>query len=145
MECHVYIFRENESQSDRFLRNTIKTVVLNVFRFPFKALEDFFKFKMTDNFLPTGGKKVLYFCSCCQRDITSSLRIRCTECPVKLDICGDCFCVGATAVSEAQACDHKSSHGYRVVDCLDCPIFDNDWSAAEELLMLEGLPAEDNE
>ena len=89
------------------------------------------------DFLATGGKITLYHCSVCKRDITSTLRIRCAECHPSVDLCADCFCVGATVVNSD--CTHLASHSYRVVDCLDPPIFgEADWSAAEELLLLEG-------
>lgn len=35
--------------------------------------------------------------------------------------------------------DHLNTHRYRVVDCLDVPVFVNEWTANEELLLLEGI------
>ena len=88
-------------------------------------------------FLPTGGKRSIYACCGCARDITTNLRIRCAECPVAVDLCSDCFCVGVTNLSVQ--CDHKASHSYRVVDCVDIPsVFNQDWTMAEELLLFEG-------
>jgi len=34
---------------------------------------------------------------------------------------------------------HDPTHSYRLADCLDFPIFAKDWSAQEELLLLEGI------
>lgn len=88
-------------------------------------------------FLPTGGKSNTYFCACCQRDITTTLRIRCAECDPAVDLCADCFCVGRTTVTVD--CQHKASHSYRIVDCLDTSVCSSEWSAAEELLLFEGI------
>ena len=83
--------------------------------------------------LEVGGKLKCYFCKYCERDITSTLRIRCAECMPEMDFCGDCFAVGV------EIDDHKATHDYYVSDCLDFPIFTNDWTVSEELLLLEGL------
>jgi transcriptional adapter 2-alpha len=84
-----------------------------------------------DKFLKTGGKKVTYNCSYCKRDITLQLRIHCAICD-NFELCGDCFSSGATRYP------HKNTHDYRVVDCLDVPIFTKDWTMSEELVLLEG-------
>jgi transcriptional adapter 2-alpha len=79
----------------------------------------------------------LFSCCSCQKDITTQFRLRCAECVETVDLCADCFSVGVTALSVS--CDHKASHNYRIVDCLDIPsVFNPDWSVAEELLLLEG-------
>ncbi|CAM9198537.1 unnamed protein product, partial [Ectocarpus fasciculatus] len=49
------------------------------------------------------------------------------------ETCIDCFCAGAALLP------HRPDHPYRVVDCLDFPIFNKDWSAREELLLLEAI------
>ena len=86
-------------------------------------------------FLPTGGKKSYFSCSYCKRDITQQLRIQCAVCD-HYDLCGDCFAAGVSRYP------HENTHDYRVVDCIDIPIFCKDWTASEELLMLEGqLPS----
>ena len=85
----------------------------------------------TGLFLPTGGKKEYFGCSYCKRDITQQLRIQCAVCD-HYDLCGDCFAAGA------QRFPHENTHDYRVVDCIDIPLFSKDWTASEELLMLEG-------
>jgi hypothetical protein len=82
-------------------------------------------------FLPTGGKKKLFFCGNCKRDITQQLRIHCAICE-DFDLCGDCFSVGASRYP------HVNTHDYRVIDCLETPLFTRDWTISEELLLLEG-------
>ena len=84
------------------------------------------------SFLQTGGKKQTYNCSYCKRDITLQLRIHCAVC-VNYELCGDCFSAGVNHYP------HENNHDYRVVDCLDVPIFTKDWTIAEELLLLEGI------
>ena len=86
---------------------------------------------LTPLFLPTGGKKTLYSCSNCQRDITLHCRIRCAVC-ADVNLCTDCFAVGVCFGA------HDGSHDYRVVDGLDFPLFAKDWTVQEELLLLEG-------
>ncbi len=81
--------------------------------------------------MPVGGKKTLYFCRYCKRDITQTCRIKCAVCE-NVELCTDCFCAGANFEN------HENSHAYQVSDCLDFPIFCADWSAGEELLLLEG-------
>jgi len=78
-----------------------------------------------------GGKKCVVNCAYCRRDITQQCRIICTEC-TNVELCGDCFCVGVNIGS------HENTHGYKVSNSLDFPIFNVDWSAGEELLLLEG-------
>jgi transcriptional adapter 2-alpha len=78
-----------------------------------------------------GGKKNSYSCQYCKRDITQQCRIKCAEC-INVELCTDCFSVGVEFEN------HKNLHSYRISDCLDFPIFSNDWTVGEELLLLEG-------
>jgi transcriptional adapter 2-alpha len=77
-------------------------------------------------------------CSYCQRDVTTQCRIHCTICSnnnhgrKNVELCADCFASGVSFD------DHKPDHDYQVVDCIDFPIFTHDWTAQEELLLLEG-------
>jgi transcriptional adapter 2-alpha len=78
----------------------------------------------------------LYLCRYCKRDVTQQLRVMCVVCSTddsRFELCGDCFAVGLNIDT------HRNTHKYRVVDCIDGPIFSNDWTAGEELLMLEGI------
>jgi transcriptional adapter 2-alpha len=79
---------------------------------------------------PAGAK--VYHCDYCRRDITNQVRIRCAECQ-EFDLCLDCFSVGAEIQS------HKRSHSYRVMEKLDFPILSADWTAHEELMLLQAL------
>lgn len=83
-------------------------------------------------FLLTGGKNIQYSCNSCHKNITTEFRIRCAECE-DYDICADCFSAGH------ERKQHKNTHAYRVVDCLDKPLFTKDWSINEELMLLEGI------
>lgn len=86
----------------------------------------------TADMIPVGGKKTIFTCAYCRRDITQSCRIKCAVCK-DFELCTDCFGAGIKMGS------HENTHAYRVSDCLDFPIFTLDWSAGEELLLLEGL------
>lgn len=56
----------------------------------------------------TEGKKALYHCNYCNKDISGRIRIKCVVCS-DFDLCVECFSVGA----EVQP--HKSNHLYRVM------------------------------
>ncbi|XP_031105327.1 transcriptional adapter ADA2-like [Ipomoea triloba] len=78
------------------------------------------------------GKKASYHCNYCNKDISGKIRIKCAVCS-DFDLCIECFSVGA----EVQP--HKSNHPYRVMDNLSFPLICPDWSADEEILLLEGI------
>ncbi|XP_077216285.1 ADA2 2B isoform X2 [Tasmannia lanceolata] len=78
------------------------------------------------------GKKALYHCNYCNKDISGKIRIKCTKCP-DFDLCVECFSVGA------EVTPHKSNHPYRVMDNLSFPLICPDWNADEEILLLEGI------
>ncbi|GMP66558.1 hypothetical protein CsSME_00026867 [Camellia sinensis var. sinensis] len=54
------------------------------------------------------GKKALYHCNYCNKDISGMIRIKCVMCP-DFDLCVECFSVGA------ELNPHKSNHPYRVM------------------------------
>lgn len=56
----------------------------------------------------TEGKRALYHCNYCNKDITGKIRIKCVMCP-DFDLCIECFSVGA------EVTPHKSNHPYRVM------------------------------
>lgn len=56
----------------------------------------------------TDGKKALYHCNYCNKDISGKIRIKCVICS-DFDLCIECFSVGA------EVHPHKSSHPYRVM------------------------------
>ncbi|KAL0890239.1 hypothetical protein Bca101_014222 [Brassica carinata] len=76
-----------------------------------------------------GGK---YNCDYCQKDITGKIRIKCSVCP-DFDLCVECMSVGA------EITPHKCYHAYRVMENLTFPLICPDWSADDEMLLLEGL------
>ncbi|KAK1416634.1 hypothetical protein QVD17_25749 [Tagetes erecta] len=78
------------------------------------------------------GKKALYHCNYCNKDISGKIRIKCACCS-DFDLCVECFSVGA------EVYPHKSDHKYRVMDNLSFPLFCSDWNADEEILLLEGI------
>ncbi|KAF7840527.1 Transcriptional adapter ADA2b [Senna tora] len=78
------------------------------------------------------GKKALYHCNYCNKDITGKIRIKCAMCP-DFDLCIECFSVGA------EVTPHKSGHPYRVMDNLSFPLICPDWNADDEILLLEGI------
>lgn len=56
----------------------------------------------------TDGKKALYHCNYCNKDISGKIRIKCVMCS-DFDLCVECFSVGA------EVHPHKSNHPYRVM------------------------------
>eukprot|EP01018_Ginkgo_biloba_P003732 Gb_13536 [translate_table: standard] len=78
------------------------------------------------------GKRALYHCNYCNKDISGTIRIKCAKCP-DFDLCVECFSVGV------EVTPHKSNHPYRVMDNLSFPLIHPDWNADEEILLLEGV------
>lgn len=78
------------------------------------------------------GKRALYHCNYCNKDISGRIRIKCAVCS-DFDLCIECFSVGA------EVYPHKSNHHYRVMDILSFPLICPDWNADEEMLLLEGI------
>ncbi|KAF8530496.1 hypothetical protein BU17DRAFT_36297 [Hysterangium stoloniferum] len=79
-------------------------------------------------------------CDGCQCDLTHSVRIKCAD-PLcepgeGVDICPRCFTKGAEFGT------HKRTHPYRIIELYSYPIFDEDWGADEELLLIEGLSSQ---
>ncbi|KAL1915166.1 uncharacterized protein VTP21DRAFT_7647 [Calcarisporiella thermophila] len=73
-----------------------------------------------------------FHCDSCGFNVTDTVRIRCAECQ-DFDLCVTCFSKGK------EVGQHKNWHDYRVVSKPAFPIFDADWGADEELLLLQGL------
>lgn len=97
---------------------------------------------------------IRYSCDFCYRDISAIPRIQCAECgllPIpsnsakkdkeegkvtlseEVDLCVECFGKGV------EFGQHKQTHSYRVLRPLDFPVYDKDWRADEELLVLEAV------
>ncbi|KAI0219168.1 Transcriptional adapter ada2 [Massospora cicadina] len=74
---------------------------------------------------------ISYHCDFCQVDIEDQ-RIQCAVCE-EFDLCVYCFSHGAEIGS------HRNFHGYRIIKKHTFPLFEPDWGADEELLLLEAL------
>jgi hypothetical protein len=118
------------------------------------ASSDGSKKRKVEDYLPVGGKKQQYSCSYCAKvlcsltikstaradgksfrflqNITGMPRVKCAECE-SFDLCMNCFAAGN------EVAPHKNNHAYRVVDNIAFPTFHKDWTAEEELLLLEGI------
>lgn len=95
-----------------FLSTSLPYVIKILFTLAlnFLFVSHFFSFKL---FWEKGqgtseGKKALYHCNYCIKDITGKIRIKCAMCP-DFDLCIECFSVGA------ELTPHKSNHPYRVM------------------------------
>ncbi|KAG5185186.1 hypothetical protein JKP88DRAFT_354264 [Tribonema minus] len=72
-------------------------------------------------------------CKLCKKKLGgTSCRLRCAQCP-DLDMCLDCFSSGAEGEG------HTKDHAYRPAQVLPFPLFREEWTAGEELLLLEGI------
>nr|XP_006822133.1 PREDICTED: transcriptional adapter 2-beta-like isoform X2 [Saccoglossus kowalevskii] len=77
-----------------------------------------------------------YYCNYCQEDIRG-IRVKCAECS-DFDLCLQCFSGGA------EMGHHKKDHKYQLIvlhskDNGNFSIFNEDWTAHEELLLLDGI------
>ncbi len=80
----------------------------------------------------TGIEYVLgdFICGMCQKEMSKSVKVLCADCGAQL--CLECFANGK------EKDQHKRSHDYYVLDRLKLPMFEPDWSAAEELALMKG-------
>ncbi|RFU26366.1 hypothetical protein B7463_g9964, partial [Scytalidium lignicola] len=79
-----------------------------------------------------GGVK--YVCDVCSADITSTVRIRCAHSACNdYDLCVQCFANGESSHNH-----NPPTHPFRVIEQNSVPIYDKNWGADEELLLLEG-------
>src|SRR5579859_6977099 len=81
-----------------------------------------------------------YHCDNCSVDITSTTRIRCAapQCQ-DYDLCVQCmrYLPRRLMVGFAQNTTEHTLHPYRVIEQCALPIIHPDWSADEELLLIE--------
>jgi len=70
-----------------------------------------------------------YQCDSCNRDITNVVRIQCAECDI--DLCVKCFSSGVELKK------HKNNHPYKIIEVCDFSIYDEDWGADEELILVD--------
>ncbi|KAJ5149988.1 hypothetical protein N7448_001566 [Penicillium atrosanguineum] len=75
-----------------------------------------------------------FHCDVCSVDVTSTVRISCAHpsCP-EYDLCVPCFASGESSKNH-----DPQSHPFQVIEQNSVPIFQGDWGADEELLLLEG-------
>lgn len=76
--------------------------------------------------------KQLVFCFFCERKINEMTKIFCTDCG-DIFLCVKCFAEGK------ESHKYKNSHRYQVYDRLDFKLFGDNWTAREELILLDGL------
>ena len=81
-------------------------------------------------------------CAYCRRGIGSEVRIRCAECGPKtlpagvaapLHFCVECFSAGVEVFG------HSASHKYSVIENASIYPLSKEWTADEELRLLEGV------
>ncbi|ODV80987.1 transcriptional adaptor 2 [Suhomyces tanzawaensis NRRL Y-17324] len=77
------------------------------------------------------GKGKHFHCDVCSSDCTNRVRIQCAIC-ADYDLCVPCFTSGQATG------DHKPWHDYHVIEQNTYPIFDAEWGADEELLLIQG-------
>ena len=77
------------------------------------------------------NKGRLYHCDVCSSDCTNRIRVKCAICS-DYDLCVPCFASGSSSG------DHKPWHDYQVIEQNTYPIFDKEWGADEELLLIQG-------
>ncbi|RMJ23467.1 SAGA complex subunit Ada2 [Aspergillus sp. HF37] len=75
-----------------------------------------------------------FHCDVCSIDVTSTVRISCAH-PAchEYDLCVPCFSSGESSKNH-----DPSTHPFQVIEQNSVPIFQDDWGADEELLLLEG-------
>ena len=71
-------------------------------------------------------------CDRCHTSLSNTLSMQCAIC-VNVQLCMDCFSSGV------KIGDHESNHPYRLVDLGSQPVFDEEWTADEEILLLDGI------
>lgn len=76
-------------------------------------------------------KTKLFHCDVCLSDCTNRIRIQCAVC-TDYDLCVPCFASGLFTG------DHKPWHDYSVIEQNTYPIFERDWGADEELMLIQG-------
>ena len=82
---------------------------------------------------PSEPKVATAKCCYCARSVGENVRVRCAECPDDVDLCIECFSVGVTIGA------HQPWHSYQILDSFAFPFLSFDWTAEEELALLEAL------
>lgn len=79
-------------------------------------------------------------CAACAVELGSVCYISCAECK-DLHLCMACYCSAARLKKPIRDIHsrHSSNHDYKVCQRYDFPIFRTDWSASDELMLMNGL------
>lgn len=73
-------------------------------------------------------------CSICDRTITKSVKVKCLDCDnPSIYTCLECHRTGE------EKGQHRNSHAYYILDNLSFPLFTKNWSAKEELMLIQGI------
>uniref|UniRef100_A0A7S3JP72 Transcriptional adapter 2 n=1 Tax=Euplotes harpa TaxID=151035 RepID=A0A7S3JP72_9SPIT len=78
-------------------------------------------------------------CQICDVDISRSVKVICTGCKfvdknsLPFIECLECLRKGR------EKNDHKHDHSYYILDRMDFPLFVNDWTAQDEMMLLKGI------
>jgi len=88
-------------------------------------------------------------CALCERNITKSVKVLCAECKPdgaqsshdgakrpELAMCLECLRLGKTSEDFPE---HLPTHGYYVYDNLDFPLLHPEWSASQEIRLIQGI------
>ena len=75
-------------------------------------------------------------CAYCETNISRSVRVFCVKCP-NLVLCLECFRTGKELSGENF--DHQKTHPYHIMDKLDFPLFTKEWSARDEMALIQGI------
>ena len=81
-------------------------------------------------------------CSLCERNISKSVKVECAECGApgtetpQVFLCLECLRTGKTS-KEFPA--HEASHDYFIYDNLDFPLLTEDWTAHQEIRLIQGI------
>jgi hypothetical protein len=79
-------------------------------------------------------------CAVCQAELGSVCYISCAVCK-DLQLCIGCYSSASRLKRPVRDCHsgHKSSHPYKVCQKYNFPIFRPDWTASDELMLINGL------
>ena len=80
-------------------------------------------------------------CNYCARDVSDQMYIK-SAVSDDVDLCLECFSVGVEINDTAKTDNmnaHRNDNPYRVMERLDFPLITSDWSAREELSLLDGI------
>mmetsp|Transcript_2987 Transcript_2987/g.6995 ORF Transcript_2987/g.6995 Transcript_2987/m.6995 type:complete len:516 (-) Transcript_2987:223-1770(-) len=80
-------------------------------------------------------------CNYCKRNVSDQIYIKSADLE-DVDLCLECFSVGVE-MNDVKRTDNKNPHKndcrYKVMERLDFPIISEDWTAREELALVEGI------